>query len=480
MQIIRAGWHLPAHPDGHAGAISVTVGDDGRIAAVERIERSTLEPAEARLLLMPALSDAHDHGRGLSPLAYGAVDQPLESWVAALGAQPQVDPYLNALVAFARLAESGVCAVNHCHNTQNGTALLAEAEAVSRAARDVGINVAFAWPFFDRNPLIYGSLPPLLDRLPEPLRARFATPRAMRSCAENMALFAKAEAFEHDLFRLQYHPVGPQWTEEATLADIARASARDGRRIHTHLFETERQREWADHAYPGGLVRFLDDIGLLSPRLTIAHAIWLRDDEIALLAERGVTVVINVSSNLRLRSGMPSLSRLIDSGIGICFGLDGMALDDDQDMLRELRLARLSFARDPRLLDDFMLEASWRTGRRTILGDDGGGAITVGAPADLITIDFGTLVGDTLLDDPQPLLLILARARRQNVVDMFVRGREVVSNGQCRTIARPAAERSLVKNARAAYRAMRVARDEIDALQRAIQDYYACGCHFDV
>nr|WP_165388429.1 amidohydrolase family protein [Sphingomonas populi] len=480
MQIIRAGRLLPARADGYTGAVCVTVGDDGRIAAVERIDPGTLEPSEARLLLMPALSDAHDHGRGLSPLAYGAADQPLESWVVALSAQPQVDPYLNALVAFARLAESGVCAVNHCHNTQDGTALLAEAEAVSRAARDVGIHVAFAWPFFDRNPLVYGPLSPLLERLPEPLRARYATPRAMRSCAENMALFAKAKAFEHDLFCLQYHPVAPQWTEEATLGAIARASARDGRHIHTHLFETERQREWADHAYPNGLVRFLDDIGLLSPRLTIAHAIWLRDDEIALLAERGVTVATNVSSNLRLRSGMPPLSRLIDSNIGICFGLDGMALDDDQDMLRELRLARLSFARDPRLLDAFVLNASWRTGRRTIVGEDGGGDIAVGAPADLFTIDFGTLASDTLLEVPQVFPLVLARARRQHVVDMFVRGREIVSNGRCRTVDLPAAERLLVQNARAAYRAMPVACDEIDALQRAIEDYYTCGCHFAV
>ena len=476
MHIIRAGRVLPALAGDYTGAVSVAIADDGRIASVERIEIGALTPVEARLLLMPALSDAHDHGRGLSPLAYGAADQPLESWIAALGAQPKVDPYLNAVVAFARLAESGVAAVNHCHNTQDGTMLLAEAEAVSRAARDVGIAVAFAWPFFDRNTAVYGPLAPLLDRLPESLRERYAEPPRLRSCAENMALFAQATAFEHALFRLQYHPVAPQWTQEATLGAIARASAHDGRRVHTHLFETERQREWADHAYPDGLVRFLDTIGLLSPRLTVAHAIWLRDDEIALLAKRGVTAVVNLSSNLRLRSGMP-LSRLIDSGIDICYGLDGMALDDDQDMLRELRLARLSFARDTRLLDETVLNAAWRVGRRTILGNDGGGVIAPGAPADLVTLDFGALASDSLLENPPPLPLVLGRAQRLHLVQMFVRGREIVSHGECRTVDRPAAERSLVEQARSAIRSAPIAGDDIDIIQRAVSSYYDAGCH---
>ena len=48
------------------------------------------------------------------------------------------------------------------------------------------------------------------------------------------------------------------------------------------------QRQWADANYPGGVVRMLDDIGLLSPRLTLAHCVWARPEELELLAERGV------------------------------------------------------------------------------------------------------------------------------------------------------------------------------------------------
>jgi len=76
-----------------------------------------------------------------------------------------------------------------------------------------------------------------------------------------------------------------------------------------HLFETQAQREWADAVYPEGLVCRLDEIGFLSPRLTVAHGVWLKEDECALLAERGVTVSVNTSSNLRLRSGIAPVAR---------------------------------------------------------------------------------------------------------------------------------------------------------------------------
>jgi len=65
------------------------------------------------LLAMPALVDAHDHVRGLHHIGFGAKDQNFELWRAALYAQPPIDPYLNAALAFGRLAQSGVGSVMH-------------------------------------------------------------------------------------------------------------------------------------------------------------------------------------------------------------------------------------------------------------------------------------------------------------------------------------------------------------------------------
>ena len=93
----------------------------------------------SRTLILPALSNAHDHGRGMRTTAFGAGDDALEVWIAALGREPATDPYLRAAVAFARMAEAGIATLNHCHNSADPARLVQEAEAVSRAARDVGL-----------------------------------------------------------------------------------------------------------------------------------------------------------------------------------------------------------------------------------------------------------------------------------------------------------------------------------------------------
>jgi cytosine/adenosine deaminase-related metal-dependent hydrolase len=482
VQTIRAGRVLPSASAAPLGPSQVDIGDDGRIAAVRPVGAGALSASEARLMLMPALCNAHDHGRGLSTLAFGAVDQALETWLPDLARQPKIDPYLNAAVAFARLAESGVAAVNHCHNTQDSAALLSEAEAVSRAARDVGIAVAFAWPFFDRNPFVYGPLAGMIEYIPAPYRDTVAgRGTGFRTCAQNMALIEQAAAFEHPLFKIQYHPVAPQWAQDETLAAIAEASQRDGRRIHIHLLETERQREWADSEYPQGFLAFLDSIGLLSPRLTVAHAVWLRADECALLAKRGVTVSINLSSNLRLRSGLPPLGALAGARTPVAVGLDGMSLDDDQDMLRELRLVHHGFARPPvghPAIDPAMiLDGAIRIGRRTILGEDGGGRIAPGAPADLLALDFAALAYDDVTGAPDAIGLLLGRAQRRHVVRLIVGGREIVADGRCRTVDLPALESLLIEQARLAYRTSPPDEALIRGIQGAVCGYYEADLH---
>ncbi|WP_443478823.1 amidohydrolase family protein [Novosphingobium aerophilum] len=481
-RLLRAG-RVIASADGKVlGPTEIEIGADGRIAAMRAIPPQSLTPEEAGALMMPSLANGHDHGRGLRTLAFGAADQSLETWLPDLARQPRVDPWLNAAVALGRLAQGGVGAVNHCHNTQDGRALLEEAEAVSRAARDVGIRVAFGWPFFDRNPCVYGDLARLAGFLPdERRRAVLAAGAGMRDLQTNLALFEKAKALEHEHFVLQYHPVAPQWTRPETLAAIARASAADGRRIHMHLLETELQREWAKAHHPGGFLAWLDGLGLLSDRLTVAHAVWLEPEDIALLAERGVTVSINMSSNLRLRSGVPDLAALLDAGVRVAFGLDGMALDDDEDMLRELRLAWHVHARTSscgRGLDpSAVLHGALEAGRKSVLGSTEGAAIAVGAPADILVLDFAALSADNILPEPDTISLVIGRAQSRHVRCLLVGGRRIVENGACVGVDLSELERRLTASARASLAASPPDLAAIAEMQGAVAAFYGCGCH---
>jgi cytosine/adenosine deaminase-related metal-dependent hydrolase len=287
-------------------------------------------------------------------------------------------------------------------------------------------------------------------------------------------------AYEHDGFAIQYCPVGPQWVSDEALAAIATASAAHGRRVHMHLLETRYQREWADFAYPDGIVRFMDTIGLLSPRLSVAHGVYLREDECALLAERGVIVSVNTSSNFRLRSGIAPVGRFLKAGLAFGAGLDAQPLDDDDDMLREMRLLWLNqrgFGMAETLPADRLLQAATVDGRRAILGEDRGGRIEVGAPADLLVLDYAAMSQDVLSANEDPLTVLLTRATRKHIRRLVVGGRTVVADGRCVTVDRPALEAELIAEARAAWDRSppddALPRD----LKKHIRHYYGCGCH---
>lgn len=430
-------------------------------------------------LVLPALSNVHDHGRGLRTLAFGALDDALEIWLTRLGLEPVADPYLRAVVAFGRMAEGGIGIINHCHNTQNVAQLEAEAVAVKRAANAVGVRVAFAVPLFGANPVTYGDPAALYAGLPEgdadALRRRAA---AFPAFNEQLAVAESLFELADSLFTVQYGPVAPQWVDEATLRSVAERSAIHGRRIHMHLLETRLQREWADATYPRGLVQHLDEIGLLSPRLTVAHGTHLTSAECELLAERGVSISVNTSSNLRLRSGIAPVADFVASGVKFGLGLDGMAFDDDEDGLREMRLLwhlQRGFGIADVMNRERLLQAVFFDGRDAILGPGSAVPLGPGAPADLMIVNTARMNRDVIADRTGILDLLLTRATKADVDELWVDGRQIVRNGTLASLPLAALEDEFTSRARHATRA--VDWPALDRIAGAYRQYYGCGCH---
>ena len=434
-----------------------------RIASIEPLPTPA---AGRRRLALPALANAHDHARTFRSATLGAFGQPLESWLPFLGVLPGVDPYLCAATSFSRSVRQGVTHLMvHYTRVQGGMPYIDEALAVARAARDVGVHIGFAVAMRDRNGIGLCDdatmLAALRPALREPVQQRLSVrPLPPAEHLATVAALAQALAAEPGLSEhvtLQYGPAGVQWCSRPLLESVAAASQDSGRPVHMHLLETRYQREWADRAHPEGIVRYLDALGLLSPRLTLAHCAWARPDELALLAERGVTIAVNTSSNLGLKSGIAPVPEMLRQGCRVAMGLDGMAFNEDDDALHELRLAyalHRGWGYDDTLGHAALWAFAAQHGRRSVRGAAAdavaGGCITPGAAADVMVLDWDTLDDDPLFDDVDPLHLLLARGRGLHIEQVVAAGRSVVQGGVATGIDEPALKAELLARVRAA------------------------------
>jgi cytosine/adenosine deaminase-related metal-dependent hydrolase len=357
-----------------------------------------------------------------------------------------------------------------------------EAREIARAAHDVGVSIGLAIAMRDRNPLVYGDHTSLLSSLESQTRelVEEAWLAPLPSVSTQLNWVNEAARAVEDMpghVDVQYGPTGVQWCTELLLRSIAEESARTGRRVHMHLLETRPQRAWADQTYPFGIVGMLDDIGLLSDRLTLAHCVWANDDELATLGKSGSRIAVNASSNLHLSSGIARVHWMREAGIPVAMGLDGCALDEDDDALRELRLFRLLNGGQgfdvPGITVHDALRCATVTGRAG-LGLPSGGVLAPGMPADLLVLDLADIDWDAVM--PVPVVQYLfARASKAHIRQAYSRGRLVMEDGMPTGVDLDALHTEL----RSAYRSGLTAKQSLIArwpeIDRALVDHYR-GC----
>jgi cytosine/adenosine deaminase-related metal-dependent hydrolase len=248
------------------------------------------------------------------------------------------------------------------------------------------------------------------------------------------------DANQHTV-HIQVSPAGGQWCSDDLIAKAVEFAQQHQTRVQMHMLETRYQRQYAYRQWGKSFVQHLDEIGALGPWLTLAHMVWVDEADLPLLAERGVGIAHNPSSNLRLRSGIAPVAKMKQAGITVGIGLDGHGLDDDQDYLREMRLAWILSNQPGAGASAPTIPAQTILGMGTL----GGAAITLGSNVPLGKLEVGYLADIALVDWHaaqglwQPDLtyvpdLLLHRTTRQHVAHVMINGQWVVQNGQSTTL----------------------------------------------
>jgi cytosine/adenosine deaminase-related metal-dependent hydrolase len=181
---------------------------------------------------------------------------------------------------------------------------------------------------------------------------------------------------------------------------------------------------------------YLDHIGLTSPRLVLAHCIWLDDEERDILKRTGTKMTHCPGSNLKLASGIALIPELLEDGVGMGIGADGAPCNNTLDMFQEMRLtALLHKARcGPETMDArTVLRMATIGGARTLGLDHLIGSIEPGKKADLTMLDLNDFHTFPSYE-ADPYSRVVYAASRGNVDSVWVDGKVVVEGGVVRTV----------------------------------------------
>lgn len=387
-------------------------------------------------LVIPGLINGHIH----TPEAFmkGRYDNmPLELWLTLayfiLGT-----PTLTERMIYLR---SALCAMEAI---KNGVTYFADdilefplqtmgtLGAVFSAYEDVGMRASISGHVINRK--LPDTIVYLNELLPANLR-REIDAQTPPTVAAYLSFCKDAFKTHHNRagrLRFMLAPSGPQRCTEELMYGADELARAHGVPYHTHILESKVQAVTGKELYGKTLIRYMHDLGLLTRNTTIAHGIWLTDEDMALMGQARCSVVHNVLSNLKLGSGICPVRRLIDAGVNIALGSDGLSTSDTPRMFSVMAAAGLLHnISSPDtyywLTAEEVLHAATMGGAYSVLMEDEIGSLEAGKRADLVILNMKTAAFTPLNDVRNHLVYCEDGSSIETVI---VNGEVMVEDGE--------------------------------------------------
>src|SRR4249919_2252894 len=401
--LIETGWVVPVEPHGvvledHAVAIR-----QGVIVALLPIAeaRMRFEPAETvsrpQAVLIPGLVNAHVHNP-MTLLRGVADDLPLMQWLQGhiwpLEAQLIAPDFVadGITLAIAEMLRGGTTCCNENY-------FFPDVQAATYSRH--GFRARIGLPIIDFPSAWARTDDEYFDRAAE----------------------VHDQWRKYPLVACAFAPHAPYTVSDASFERIRMLSDQLDIPVHCHVHETAHEVAESQQKHNQRPLARLDRLGVVNDRLIAGHMTQLTDAEIALCAERGVSVAHCAESNLKLASGFCPVASLQRAGVNLALGTDGAASNNDLDMFGEMRSAALlakGVAGDAAAFDAFAtLRAATLGGAQALEFDDRIGSIEPGKQADLVCVDLDAL-------ETQPLYHVVSQlvyaCGRQQVSDVWIAG----------------------------------------------------------
>ena len=251
---------------------------------------------------------------------------------------------------------------------------------------------------------------------------------------ESLELVEKYHGADHDRLKIDLS-LHAEYTNVPHACEYVGQVATDrGLLMQLHLSETEKEHMECIQRHGKTPAKFFADLGVFDAPTSAAHCVWLSDEDIKILAQKGVTAVHNPISNLKLGSGVMPLRKLLDAGVNVALGTDGVASNNRLDLLRDYQTAAIlhkGVSRDPASVTARELFPLLTFNGALAQGRENCGVVEVGACADLILLDRDAIHNIPCYDD----YAMLAYSADANDIKMtMVDGRILYRNGEYTSI----------------------------------------------
>ncbi len=356
-------------------------------------------------LIMPAFYNAHCHAAMTLFRGYGE-DLPLQRWLneRIFPAEDKLNfrsAYYGTKLAIAEMLKNGIVSFTDMYMFEDATA-----EAVLETG--IKANISRCIVSFDPN------MKPDED-------ARFA---------EAVRLAEQYHGAADDRLRVDMALHAEYTNQDATCRYVAEYAKEHQLRMQLHASETHLEQEECI-ARRGGLtpIQYFNSLGVLDVPTSAAHCVYVTDEDLSIMKEKGVFAIHNPTSNLKLGSGVMPLRRVLDAGVTVALGTDGAASNNTLDILKELQLAAILHKGvhcDPTIITADMLPALATRNGALSQGREDCGVIQIGAKADLIMIDMNAINNIPSYDSTVSLCYT---ASISNVILTMCDGRILYENG---------------------------------------------------
>ncbi|NHM13190.1 amidohydrolase family protein [Xiamenia xianingshaonis] len=360
-------------------------------------------------LLMPAFYNAHSHAP-MTLLRGYAENLPLQAWLndAVFPFEAKITPedcYWATMLACAEMARFGVVSFSDMYYHM---------EMGARAVLEAGMKANLS------DTLIAFGGEGLAD---------------LPLYEQNEMLLAKWHGAGQGRVLIDCNIHAEYTTNPGAIRDVVAYAKAHGLRIQVHVSETKLEHEECRQRR-GGMtpVAYLDSLGVFDVPCTAAHCVWVDGSDIETLVEKGVFVAANPASNMKLGSGFAPYGAMLDAGVRLCLGTDGMASNNSHDLMQDMYLLALAgkgAALDPAAVTPQQaIRAATREGALS-QGRADCGLVKQGMRADLCVLDVS---GPSWAPMTNPLVNLVYSGHGSDVALTMCDGEVVYRDGAWPTI----------------------------------------------